>query len=135
MEFPKRFHVPRTLSALLILCVIGVPLDLLAGQLTEPAQRWATAIPQLADQLTQQVDDLTRRLSPDEAPVFIVQLLTAVTLTLFLLIFGSDLFVTWVKVFPRIEDKQRSILESCSFRILLGMLLFAGITAFYHPQA
>lgn len=173
VELLKRFYVPRTLSALVILGVIGGPLGLLASQLAEPAQRWATEIPDLADQLTQHVEDLTQRLSPDEAPpptppdepkgfsffglfggdedddedeetkaraangndtadngvsekikqsgleamitmlsaapVMIAQLLTAVMLILFLLIFGSGLFVTWVNVFPRIDDKERSI--------------------------
>lgn len=173
VELLKRFYVPRTVSALVILGVIGGPLGLLASQLAEPAQRWATEIPDLADQLTQHVEDLTQRLSPDEAPpptppdepkgfsffglfggdedddedeeikaraangndtadngvsekikqsgleamiamlsaapVMIAQLLTAVMLILFLLIFGSGLFVTWMNVFPRIDDKERSI--------------------------
>ncbi|MFN2327547.1 MAG: AI-2E family transporter [Chromatocurvus sp.] len=164
VEFLKRFYVPRTLSAILILCVIGVPLGLLTSQLAEPAQRWATAIPGLADELSQQLEDLTQRLSPGEtpvapeptgftffglfgdddesdmadaaardgvddgvsekikqggleaiiavlgaAPVMIAQLLTALMLILFLLIFGSGLFVTWVNVFPHINDKKYSI--------------------------
>ncbi|MEQ8515448.1 MAG: AI-2E family transporter, partial [Chromatocurvus sp.] len=163
VELLKRFYVPRTLSAVVILGVIGGPLGLLASQLAEPAQRWATEIPELADQLTQHVEDLTQRLAPEEAPppepkgfsffglfggddekeaesakssqpadngvrekikqsgleamitmlsaapFMIAQLLTAVMLILFLLIFGSGLFVTWVNVFPRIDDKERSI--------------------------
>lgn len=164
VEALKRFYVPRTLSAVLILCIIGGPAGLLASQLAEPAQRWATAIPGLADQLSQHMEDLTQRLSPDHvrpmpeprgftffgllsgdddvgkagtagreridtgvsetikqgglqamiallsgAPVMIAQLLTAIMLILFLLIFGSGLFVTWVNVFPRINRKEHSI--------------------------
>lgn len=163
VESLKRFYVPRTLSAILILCVIGGPLGLLASQLAEPAQRWATAIPGLADELSQHVEDLTQRLAPGEAPtppepqgftffglfgddesdaagvsggssadpgiseklkqggleamiaalsaapVMIAQLLTALMLILFLLIFGSGLFVTWVNVFPHIREKEHSI--------------------------
>ena len=60
----KRYHIPRTVSAVLILALIGGPLGLLGSQLAEPAQRWAEAIPRLADQLTEQVDELTDRLSP-----------------------------------------------------------------------
>jgi len=164
VESLKRFYVPRTLSAVLILCIIGGPLGLLASQLAEPAQRWATAIPGLADELSQHMEDLTQRLAPGEAqappepqgftffglfggdeefdtagvpggssadagvteklkqggleamitalsaaPVMIAQLLTALMLILFLLIFGSGLFVTWVNVFPHIHDKEHSI--------------------------
>lgn len=164
VEALKRFYVPRTLSAVLILCIIGGPAGLLASQLAEPAQRWATAIPGLADQLSQHMEDLAQRLSPDHvrpmpeprgftffgllsgdddvgkagtagreridtgvsetikqgglqamiallsgAPVMIAQLLTAIMLILFLLIFGSGLFVTWVNVFPRINRKEHSI--------------------------
>lgn len=65
----KRFYVPRTVSAVLILALIGGPMGLLGSQLAEPAQRWAEAIPRLADQLTEQVDELTKKLSSQaEAP-------------------------------------------------------------------
>lgn len=175
VELLKRFYVPRTLSAVLILCVIGGPLGLLASQLAEPAQRWATEIPELADQLTRQVEDLTQRLTPEEAleppepegfsffglfgdddkaeanagrgkevanngvsetlkqsgleavvamlgaaPVMIAQLLIAVMLILFLLIFGSGLFVTWVNVFPRINQKEQSIALMRSVQVELS---------------
>tara|TARA_R100000900_G_scaffold127863_3_gene103255 strand:+ start:119087 stop:120202 length:1116 start_codon:yes stop_codon:yes gene_type:complete len=61
----KRFYIPRTLSAMLMLALIGGPMVLLGSQLAEPAQRWAEAIPRLTDQLTDQVDDLTDKLSPE----------------------------------------------------------------------
>jgi predicted PurR-regulated permease PerM len=162
VEFLKRAHVPRTLSAIVMLCLIGGPLGLLASQLAEPAQRWAEEIPELTDRLTRHVEDLTQRLTPEEvpapkepegfsffglfgdderdasseteqtsengvsekikqsglealitmlgaAPVMIAQLLTALMLILFLLIFGSGLFVSWVNALPRIEDKERRI--------------------------
>lgn len=175
VELLKRFYVPRTLSAVLILGVIGGPLGLLVSQLAEPAQRWATEIPELADQVTQHVEDLTQRFTPkaaaeppdregfsffglfgdgDEqlsdagetsdkagngvsetikqsgleamltmlsaAPVMIAQLLIAVMLILFLLIFGSGLFVTWVNAFPGIDDKERSIALMRSIQVELS---------------
>lgn len=65
----KRFYIPRTVSAVLILALIGGPMGLLGSQLAEPAQRWAEAIPRLADQLTDHVDELTDKLSAQsEAP-------------------------------------------------------------------
>lgn len=70
VQMLKRFYVPRALSAMLILCLIGGPLALLANQLVEPAQRWAKAIPELTDQFTQRVDNLTDSLTttPEPAP-------------------------------------------------------------------
>ncbi|MBM69109.1 MAG: AI-2E family transporter [Haliea sp.] len=59
----KRFLVPRSVSAVLILALIGGPMALLGSQLAEPAQRWAEAIPRLADKLSDEVDDLTNKLS------------------------------------------------------------------------
>ena len=59
----KRFLVPRSVSAVLILALIGGPMALLGSQLAEPAQRWAEAIPRLADKLSDEVDDLTDKLS------------------------------------------------------------------------
>lgn len=157
----KRFYVPRTVSAVLLLCLIGGPIALLMSQLAEPAQRWAEAIPELTEKLSEQVDDLTDRLSPEPveppeaddsgffglfgdngedsggkgdedesdrvsdrlkqsglevlvtmlgaAPVLIAQLLTTVMLILFLLIFGSRLFESFVHSFPGIQDKAHSL--------------------------
>tara|TARA_R110002110_G_scaffold110071_4_gene274490 strand:- start:116446 stop:117630 length:1185 start_codon:yes stop_codon:yes gene_type:complete len=166
----KRFHIPRTISAVLLLSMIGGPLVLLASQLAEPAQRWAQAIPELTEQFSQRVDQLTDSLAPEpepmpaeppkpkgftffglfgdnsdadtddtaaekpddkednrvseklkqsglelilsmlgSAPVMIAQLLTTVMLILFLLVFGPGLFVSFVNIFPRIQDKRRSI--------------------------
>ncbi|MEQ9464666.1 MAG: AI-2E family transporter [Haliea sp.] len=164
----KRFYIPRTLSAVLLLSLIGGPLVLLASQLAEPTQRWAKAIPELTEQLTQRVDELTNSLTPEpepvpapeargftffglfgdsgdadadetgsrgaeekddnrvsekikqsgleliltmlaSTPVMIAQLLMTVMLILFLLVFGPGLFVSFVNVFPRIQDKRRSI--------------------------
>ncbi|MFN2288702.1 MAG: AI-2E family transporter [Chromatocurvus sp.] len=175
VDLLKRFYVPRTLSAVLMLCVIGGPLGLLVSQLAEPAQRWAKEMPELADQVTQHVENLTQRFTPEAAleppdrkgfsfsglfddddeqpgdakeqsetagsgfsetikqsgleailavlsaaPVMIAQLLIAVMLILFLLIFGSGLFVTWVNAFPGIDDKERSIALMRSIQVELS---------------
>ena len=66
VEFLKRFFVPRSLSALLMLCLIGGPLGLLATQLADPAQRWAREIPKLADQLSDRMDELTEQLTAEK---------------------------------------------------------------------
>ena len=62
----KRFHVPRVLSALLLLALIGVPFTLLGVQLAEPAEKWATRIPELSAQLTDELDEFSEKLSPSK---------------------------------------------------------------------
>lgn len=70
VQLLKRFYIPRAISAILILSLIGGPLILLANQLAVPAQRWAKAIPELTEQFTQRVDKLTDSLTiaPETVP-------------------------------------------------------------------
>lgn len=60
----KRLYVPRTLSAILIICAIGGPFTLLAIELAEPAHKWAKQLPELSERLTSQLDDLTGTSAP-----------------------------------------------------------------------
>lgn len=55
----KRLYIPRTLSAILLICAIGGPFTLLAIELAEPAQKWAKQLPEVSERLTDQLDDLT----------------------------------------------------------------------------
>ncbi|WP_341707897.1 AI-2E family transporter [Halopseudomonas sp.] len=64
----KRFHVPRTFSALLLLAAIGGPFTLLGSQLAEPAQKWWERLPELSAQLSDELDAFGRKLTPSEAP-------------------------------------------------------------------
>lgn len=61
----KRFYIPRTLSAILLLAMIGGPIALLAIELAEPAQKWFTQLPELSAQLTQELDNLSEAMNPD----------------------------------------------------------------------
>ncbi|MEH6498524.1 MAG: AI-2E family transporter [Pseudoalteromonas distincta] len=65
----KRLYIPRTMSAVLILCLIGGPFAVVMSQLTEPAQRWAKAIPELSEKLTERVSSLTGDLSSNQITV------------------------------------------------------------------
>lgn len=65
----KRLYIPRTMSAVLILCLIGGPFAVVVSQLAEPAQRWAKAIPALSDKLTEQVSSLTGSLESEQIVV------------------------------------------------------------------
>lgn len=61
----KRFHIPRTFSALLLLAMIGGPFTLLGIELAEPAQKWLARLPELSAQLTEELDSLSEALNPD----------------------------------------------------------------------
>ncbi|MDO8862274.1 AI-2E family transporter [Haliea sp. E1-2-M8] len=69
VQLLKRFYIPRAISAILILSLIGGPLILLATQLAEPAQRWAKAIPELTEQFSQRVDKITDSLTATPEPI------------------------------------------------------------------
>ena len=65
----KSRHVPRTLSAVLLLCAIGGPFTLLAIELSEPAQRWVKQVPELTAKVTEQLSILTDGLEPEQGPL------------------------------------------------------------------
>lgn len=65
----RRFYIPRTLSAILLLTMIGGPVTILAIELAEPAQKWVAQLPKLSTQLTQELDNISQAMNPDAAPV------------------------------------------------------------------
>lgn len=171
----KRIYVPRTVSALFLLCALLGPFTLLGIELARPAQKWVQLMPELLGQVTRQIDSIsaaiqienqpeapldveekrrfrfsrvlggtaesadnagierdTKSAGEDDvenlvterikqgglevivslltaAPQVIAQLLTAVILILFLLIFGPGLFAAFITSFSRIRDKKRFI--------------------------
>lgn len=65
----KSYHVPRTLSAVLMLCVIGGPFTFLAVELSVPAQRWVKQVPELTAKVTEQVSTLTGGMETRQGPL------------------------------------------------------------------
>jgi len=61
----KRFYVPPTLSAILLLTVIVVPFTLLGIGLAEPVQKWMKKLPELSAQMTESLDSITDAVSSD----------------------------------------------------------------------
>ena len=157
VAFLRRYHVPRPVSALLLLAVMAVPFTLLGMELSQPAQKWAENLPELSERFTDQINTLTgawgrqdevvseeersffaRLLGEDEVddeardeeetnqvmerltqggiellvyvlgamPVFFAQLITCLTLTVFLLVFGPRLLESTIHNLPQIEDKK-----------------------------
>lgn len=157
----RRYHIPRAISAIFLLCAMAVPFTLLGMELSGPAQKWAQRLPELSAHFTQQIGALTssfngttstadeedpsreffsRLFGRDEeseeeeqgeteqsnaiseritqggielviymlaaAPVFLAQLITCLTLTIFLLVFGSRLFDSAITYLPQVTNKD-----------------------------
>ncbi|GAB3291217.1 AI-2E family transporter [Parahaliea aestuarii] len=62
----KRFHIPRSISAIVLLACIGGPIALLGMELAEPAEKWAKRLPEIGRELTDELDSLTESLSPTQ---------------------------------------------------------------------
>ncbi len=63
----KRFYIPRVLSALLFLAMIGGPFLLLGIQLAEPVQKWGQRIPTLSAQLTDELNQFREKISSSQS--------------------------------------------------------------------
>lgn len=61
-----RVYVPRIVSALLLLVVIGGPFTLLGVQLAEPAQRWLNELPELTAKLNEQIENISVAITPKD---------------------------------------------------------------------
>jgi len=64
----KRIHVPRPISAVILMCLLAGPFVGLSIQLAEPAQKWVDKLPELTVQVTEQLADIGETLSPDTPP-------------------------------------------------------------------
>ncbi|MEX2334703.1 MAG: AI-2E family transporter, partial [Pseudohongiella sp.] len=157
VNFFRRYHVPRALSAIVLMCTIAVPFTLLGMELAGPVQKWAQRLPELSATFTQQIDTMTSAwsASPEEdqedpsraffsrlfggeveveeelsdgssavserltqggvelmvymlaaTPIFLAQLVTCLTLTIFLLVFGARLFESAIRYLPAVKDKD-----------------------------
>jgi predicted PurR-regulated permease PerM len=61
----KRFYIPRSLSAVFLLAMIGGPITILSIELAGPAQKWIEQLPKLSAQLTEELDNLSKAISVD----------------------------------------------------------------------
>ena len=63
----KRLYIPRSLSAILLIAMIGGPMTLLSIELAGPAQKWMEQLPKLSAQLTEELDNISHAISADPA--------------------------------------------------------------------
>ncbi len=54
----KNYHVPRTVSAIVLLICITVPIGLLGAKLAGPAERWMERIPTLGLEVSEEINEL-----------------------------------------------------------------------------
>ncbi|MFV8820108.1 AI-2E family transporter [Haliea sp. E17] len=64
----QKRHIPRSVSAFVLLALIGLPLAVLGIELAEPAQKWMKRLPELGMELSAEFDSLTSSLAPAKAP-------------------------------------------------------------------
>ncbi len=65
----KRFMIPRTVSAIMLLTLLIAPFTILSMNLVEPVQRWAKLVPELTAEITQQIETVTEEFEKSQKPV------------------------------------------------------------------
>jgi predicted PurR-regulated permease PerM len=58
VAFLKRAHVPRIISAIVLITLLFAPFSFLGVQLAQPVQKWAQLLPELSNVLDEQLDSL-----------------------------------------------------------------------------
>jgi predicted PurR-regulated permease PerM len=62
----KRLRIPRPISSVLILCLLGGPFVQLSIELAEPVQKWMGKLPELTARVTEELTEITDTLTPKE---------------------------------------------------------------------
>ena len=58
----KKYYVPRTLSAALLMALLVTPFTFLGLELAEPAERWMHSLPEIAGQITEEIEEISETL-------------------------------------------------------------------------
>ena len=66
----RRIYIPRTISAAALMVLLLAPFTFLGLQLAEPAERWMQALPKMAAEITEEIDEISDSLVEEtEKPV------------------------------------------------------------------
>jgi predicted PurR-regulated permease PerM len=164
VTFARKFHVPRTISAAVLMVLLVAPFSFLGLELAEPAGRWLQSLPKIAAEITEEIDEISHHLdvektSPQQteakkessffdwfgsddteneipppqqtnstvtekikqsgidmglmvfssAPLLLAQVFACFILIFFLLVFGPGLFNVFVKDFPIVSNKEKTL--------------------------
>jgi predicted PurR-regulated permease PerM len=63
----KRFYMPRSVSAVLLIAMLGGPMALLSIALAEPAQKWLEQLPKLSAHLSEELDNISQAIGVEAA--------------------------------------------------------------------
>ncbi|MBD3585470.1 AI-2E family transporter [Salinimonas sp. HHU 13199] len=55
----RKIYIPRTISAAALMVLLLTPFTFLGLQLAEPAERWMQALPKMAAEITQEIDEIS----------------------------------------------------------------------------
>lgn len=179
----KKYYVPRTLSAALLMALLVTPFTFLGLELAEPAERWMHSLPEIAGQITEEIEEISETLkagaentppepkqesssffswfndeekpesNPEDdssvteqikqnsiemgiamlgsAPLLIAQVFACLILIFFLLVFGPGLFGVFIRDFPVVTDRQRTVVlvgqiqsELSAYIVTISMINF-----------
>jgi len=67
VTFFKKFYIPKILSAILLLTMIGGPITILTIELAEPAQKWLAQLPQLSTKVSKEINSISQNIHSDGA--------------------------------------------------------------------
>jgi predicted PurR-regulated permease PerM len=65
----RRAHVPRVISALVLVTLLFAPFSFLGVQLAQPVQKWAQLLPELSNVLDEQIDSINSAIQSGGKPV------------------------------------------------------------------
>ena len=65
VTFFKKFYIPKILSAILLLTMIGGPITILTIELAEPAQKWLAQLPQLSTKVSKEINSISQNIHSD----------------------------------------------------------------------
>lgn len=58
----KKYYVPRTISAAILMAMLVTPFTFLGLELAEPAERWMHSLPKIAAQITDEIEQISETL-------------------------------------------------------------------------
>lgn len=164
VSLARKFYVPRSISAVVLIAMLVAPFTFLGVELAEPAERWMHTLPKISAEITDKIDEITDNFEKGQAqanqaqvaeekessffswftkeepveepakdedgvvtgkikqgsieillstlagaPLLIAQMFGSIILILFLLVYGPALFSVFIKDFPIVSNKQKSI--------------------------
>ena len=62
VAFAKKFFVPPTISAAILIAILVAPFTFLALELAEPAERWMQSLPKIATEITEEIEEISNHI-------------------------------------------------------------------------